>query len=150
MDDGRRTDNGGGRATDSAWMAGRAATGRHGRDAAATGRMQLGKGRIWPEEPAAAAMAEKIGRGRDWRRADGNEDEDGRCRGRPNGWRPRRARTEAPADPRRAETTAAAARWIYKGMGLGGGRTGVVAAPGGKASRDGAAADEGGGAGSAT
>ena len=39
---------------------------------------------------------------------------------------------------------------IYKGMGLGGGRTGVVAAPGGKASRDGAAADKGGGAGSAT
>ena len=55
-------------------MAGRAATGRRGQDAAATGRIQLGKGRIWPEEPAAAAMAEEVGRGRDWRRADGDEE----------------------------------------------------------------------------
>ena len=39
-----------------------------------TGRIQLWKGRIWPEEPAAAAMAEEVGRGRDWRRADGDEE----------------------------------------------------------------------------
>ena len=39
-----------------------------------TGRIQLGKGRIWPEEPAAAAMAEEVGRGRDWRPADGDEE----------------------------------------------------------------------------
>ena len=39
-----------------------------------TGRIQLGKGRIWPEEPAAAAMAEEVGRGRDWRRADGDKE----------------------------------------------------------------------------
>ena len=41
--------------------AGRAATGCHGRDPAPTGRIRLGKGRIWPEEPAAAAMAEVDG-----------------------------------------------------------------------------------------
>ena len=49
-------------------------TGCHGRDPAPTGRIRLGEGRIWPEEPAAAAMAEKVGRGRDWRRADGDEE----------------------------------------------------------------------------
>ena len=54
--------------------AGRAATGCHGRDPAPTGRIRLGKGRIWPEEPAAAAMAEEVGRGRDWRPADGDEE----------------------------------------------------------------------------
>ena len=54
--------------------AGRAATGCHGRDPAPTGRIRLGKGRIWPEEPAAAAMAEEVGRGHDWRRADGDEE----------------------------------------------------------------------------
>ena len=70
----RRPPAGGGRATDAARMARRAATGRHGRDAAATGRIQLGKGRIWPEEPAATAMAEEVGRGRDGRRADGDEE----------------------------------------------------------------------------
>ena len=42
--------------------------------AARTGRIRLGEGQIWPEEPAAAAMAEKVGRGRDWRRADGDEE----------------------------------------------------------------------------
>ena len=45
-----------------------------GRRAQRGRRIRLGKGRIWPEEPAAAAMAEKVGRGRDWRRADGDEE----------------------------------------------------------------------------
>ena len=53
---------------------GGATKGLHGRDPAATGQIRLGEGRIWPEEPAAAAMAEEIGRGRDWRPADGDEE----------------------------------------------------------------------------
>ena len=53
---------------------GGATKGLHGRDPAATGQIRLGEGRIWPEEPAAAAMAEEVGRGRDWRRADGDEE----------------------------------------------------------------------------
>jgi len=51
-----------------------ATKGLHGRDPAATGQIRLGEGRIWPEEPAAAPMAEEVGRGRDWRPADGDEE----------------------------------------------------------------------------
>ena len=58
---------------------GRGRSGRRGRwrpppaAGSATGQILLGSGQIWPEEPAAVAMAEKVGRGRDWRRADGDE-----------------------------------------------------------------------------
>ena len=51
-----------------------ATKGLHGRDPAATGQIRLGEGRICPEEPAAAPMAEEVGRGRDWRPADGDEE----------------------------------------------------------------------------
>ena len=80
-------------------MAGRAATGRQGRDAVATGRIQLGKGRIWPEEPAAAAMAEEVGRGRDGGGQTGPWDGDGLTV----------ARTRTGADGDDDETTTAAA-----------------------------------------
>ena len=86
VDDGRRTDNGGGRRpeedgrrTRRGWPDGRRRAAR-AEIRPPTGRIQLWKGRIWPEEPAATAMAEKVGRGRDGGARTGTR-------------RPRRART---------------------------------------------------------